>query len=44
VACAFNSSSWEAEAGGSLWIQKPAWSTGWIPGHPELLNETLSQK
>jgi hypothetical protein len=41
VAHAFNPSTWEAEAGRSLsW--RPAWSTEWVPGQPELHRETLS--
>jgi hypothetical protein len=41
VAHTFNSSTWEAEAGGSLSL-RPAWSTEWIPGQPGLHRETLS--
>jgi hypothetical protein len=40
---AFNPSTREAEAGGSL-SSKPAWSTKWVPGQPGLYRETLSQK
>ena len=40
---AFNPSSWEAEAGGSL-SSRPAWSTEQVPGQPGLHRETLSQK
>jgi hypothetical protein len=40
VAHAFNPSTQEAEAGGSLSL-KAAWSTGSVPGQPRL--ETLSQ-
>jgi hypothetical protein len=41
VAHAFNPSTWEAEAGGSLsW--RPAWSTEWVPGQPGLHRETLT--
>jgi transcription elongation factor GreA-like protein len=43
VAHAFNSSTWEAEAGEFLTL-RPAWSTEWVPGQPKLLRETLSQK
>jgi hypothetical protein len=43
VAHAFNPSTWEAEAGGFL-SSRPAWSTEWVPGQPELHRETLSQK
>jgi hypothetical protein len=43
VAHAFNPSSWEAEAGGFLSL-RPAWSTEWVPGQPELHRETLSRK
>jgi hypothetical protein len=41
VAHAFNPSTWEAEAGGFL-SSRPAWSTKWVPGQPELHRETLS--
>jgi hypothetical protein len=40
---AFNPSSWEAEAGRFLSL-RPAWSTKWVPGHPGLYREILSQK
>ena len=40
---AFNSSTWEAKAGGSLNLM-PVWSTNWVPGQPVLQRETLSQK
>jgi hypothetical protein len=40
---AFNPSTWEAEAGGVL-SSRPAWSTEWVPGQPELYRETLSRK
>jgi hypothetical protein len=43
VAHAFNPSTWEAEAGGFLG-SRPAWSTEWVPGQPELHRETLSWK
>jgi hypothetical protein len=43
VAHAFNSSTWEAEAGEFL-SSRPAWSTEWVPGQPELYRETLFQK
>ena len=43
VAHAFNSSTWEAEAGRFL-SSRPAWSTKWVPRQPELHRETLSQK
>jgi hypothetical protein len=43
VAHAFNPSTREAEAGGSL-SSRPAWSTKWVPGQPRLYRETLSQK
>ena len=39
----FNPSTWGAEAGGSL-SSRPAWSTEWVPGQPELHRETLSWK
>jgi hypothetical protein len=43
VAHAFNRSTREAEAGGSLsW--RPAWSTLLVPGQPGLYRETLSRK
>jgi hypothetical protein len=40
---AFNSSTQEAEAAGFLSL-RPAWSTEWVPGQPEVYRETLSQK
>jgi hypothetical protein len=43
VAHAFNPSTWEAEASGFL-SSRPAWSTEWVPGQPELHGKTLSQK
>jgi hypothetical protein len=43
VAQAFNSSTWEAEAGGFL-SSMPTWSTKWVPGQPGLHRETLSRK
>jgi hypothetical protein len=43
VAHAFNPSTWEAEAGRFL-ISRPAWSTKWVPGQPELYREILSGK
>jgi hypothetical protein len=43
VAHAFNSSTWEAEAGGFLSL-RPAWSTELVPGQPGLHRETLSRK
>ena len=43
VAHAFNPSTWEAEAGRFL-SSRPAWSTKWVPGQPELHRETLSWK
>jgi hypothetical protein len=42
VAHAFNSSTWEAEAGGFL-SSRPAWSTKWVPGQPGIYRETLSR-
>jgi hypothetical protein len=38
---AFNPSTQEAEGGRSL-SSRPAWSTEWVPGKPELHRETLS--
>jgi hypothetical protein len=35
VALTFNSSTWEAEAGGSLSL-RPAWSTELVPDQPGL--------
>jgi hypothetical protein len=43
VVHAFNPSTLEAEAGGFLSL-RPAWSTKWVPGQPELCRETLSKK
>jgi hypothetical protein len=43
VVHAFNPSTWETEAGRFL-SARPAWSTEWVPGQPELYRETLSQK
>jgi hypothetical protein len=43
VAHAFNPSTCEAEAGGSL-SSRPVWSTELVPGQPGLHRETLSQK
>jgi hypothetical protein len=43
VAHAFNPSTGEAEAGEFL-SSRPAWSTKWVPGQPELYRETLSWK
>jgi hypothetical protein len=43
VAHAFNPSTPEAEAGRFL-SSRPAWSTKWVPGQPELHRETLSRK
>ena len=43
VSFSFNPSTWDAEAGGFLSL-RPAWSTKWVPGEPELYRETLSQK
>ncbi|KAM7319130.1 hypothetical protein ACRRTK_022242 [Alexandromys fortis] len=40
---AFNRSSWEAEAGGSLSL-RPAWSTEQFSGQSWLHSESLSQK
>ena len=42
VAHSFNPSTREAEAGGFP-SSRPAWSTMWVPGQPELYRETLSQ-
>jgi hypothetical protein len=39
----FNSSTWKAEAGGSL-SSRPPWSTKWVPGQPGIHRETLSGK
>jgi hypothetical protein len=38
----FNSSTQDAEAGGSLNL-RPVWTTEWAPGQPNLHRETLSQ-
>lgn len=35
VAHAFNTCTWEAEAGRALWIQGQSWSIKPIPEHPE---------
>jgi hypothetical protein len=43
VAHAFNPSTWEAKAGGSL-SSRPAWSTERVPGQPGLHRETLTHK
>jgi hypothetical protein len=43
VVHAFNSSTQEAEAGGSL-SSRPAWSTERVTGQPGLHRETLSRK
>ena len=43
VAHAFNPRIWDAEAVGFLKSRR-ACSTKWVPGHPELHRETLSQK
>jgi hypothetical protein len=43
VVHAFNPSTWEAEAGGSLSL-RPVLSTKCVPGQPRLHRETLSQK
>jgi hypothetical protein len=43
VVHAFNPSTQEAEAGGFP-SSRPAWSTEWVPGKPELHRETLSRK
>jgi hypothetical protein len=43
VVHAFNTSTWEAGAGGFL-SSRPVWSTKWVPGQPGLHRETLSQK
>ena len=43
VAHTFNASTQEAEAGGLL-SSRPACSTEWVPGQPELHRETLSRK
>ena len=42
VAYTFSPSTWEAGAGGSLGL-RPAWSTDWVPGQPELHRDSLSQ-
>jgi hypothetical protein len=41
VVHSFKPSTWEA---GKLLSSRPAWSTEWVPGQPELYRETLSQK
>jgi hypothetical protein len=43
VAHAFNPSTQKAETGGFVSL-RPACSTEWVPGQPELYGETLSQK
>jgi hypothetical protein len=43
MACSFNPSTWEAEAGGFL-SSRPAWSTKWVTGQTGLYREILSQK
>jgi hypothetical protein len=43
VVNAFNLSTWETEADGSLSL-RPAWSTAKVPGHPKLHRGTLSLK
>jgi hypothetical protein len=43
VGHAFNTRTWEAEAGGFLSL-RPAWSTECIPGQPGLHRGTLSRK
>jgi hypothetical protein len=43
VVHAFNPSTQKAEAGGFL-SSRLVWSTKWVPGHPGLYRETLSQK
>ena len=43
VVHAFNPSTQEAEAGGFL-SSRPAWSTKFVPGQPELYRETMSQR
>jgi hypothetical protein len=43
VVHAINPSTWEAEASRFL-SSKPAWSTEWVPGQPELYRETLTQQ
>jgi hypothetical protein len=39
----FNTSTWEVEAGGYLSL-RTVWFTEFVPGHPELHSEILSQK
>jgi hypothetical protein len=39
----FNSSTQDAKAGRSLSL-RTAWSTGGVPGQPEVQKETLTQK
>ena len=41
---AFNPDALEAEAGGSLCVSRPAWSTEQVLGHPGIHRETLFQK
>ena len=43
VVHAFETSTWEAEAGGFL-SSSPAWSTELVPGQPGLHIKTLSRK
>jgi hypothetical protein len=43
VAHNFIPSTWEAE-GGEFLSSRPAWSSKWVPGQPELHRETLSGK
>jgi hypothetical protein len=43
VAHTFNSSTWEAEAGGFL-SSRPAWSTESVPGQPRLLQRNPVSK
>jgi hypothetical protein len=43
VVHAFETSTWEAEAGGFL-SSSPAWSTELVPGQPGLHRKTLSRK
>jgi hypothetical protein len=43
VVHAFNSSTWEAEAGGFL-SSRPAWSTKRVPGQPGLQRNPVSKK
>jgi hypothetical protein len=43
VVHAFNPSTWNTEAGRFLSL-RPAWSTEWVPGQPEIYRKILSQK